>query len=137
MTDRLTQLQICLDQLMDILFSSLSYIDQNHDSIPLNPDDPKSLDPDHNPPNDLEFQSSQRELATDIILKTRQILTIMDTLPGVGVTKKEQLDIIQNLRIDIEKAEQEKAEAISEKEKVLEFVNDLLLQVTDTVAKTR
>lgn len=137
MSDRLTQLQLCLDQLIDILFSSLSYIDQNHDSVPLDPSDPKEEDPNHNPPIPYEFQSSQQELATDIILKTRQILTIIDTLPGVGVTKKEQIETIQNLRIQLQDAENEKMRAVQEKEKLLDFVNTLILDVGETIAATR
>lgn len=137
MTDRLTQLQLCLDQLIDILFSALSYIDQNHDSVPLNPNDIKETDANHNPPTEYEFHSSQQELSTDIILKTRQILTIIDTLPGVGVTKTQQMETIENLRIELENAEIEKRNAILEKEKLLDFVNDLIIQVGDTIAITR
>lgn len=137
MTDRLTQLQLCLDQLIDILFSALSYIDQNHDSVPLNPNDPKENDPEHNPQTPYEFNLNQQELATDIILKMRQILTIIDTLPGVGVTKKEQLDAIENLRIELENAELEKKKVITQKEELLDFVNTLILDITDTIAETR
>lgn len=137
MTDRLTQLQLCFDQLIEILFSALSYIDQNHDSVPLNPLDPKATDVAHNPPTEYEFDSSQQELATDIILKTRQILTIIDTLPGVGVTKNEQMETIQNLRIELQKVDIEKREALMEKEKLLDFVNKLIMEVSETIATTR
>ncbi|KAG0670923.1 RNA polymerase II mediator complex subunit [Pichia californica] len=137
MTDRLTQLQLCLDQLTDILFSALSYIDQNHDSVPLNESDPKETDTGHNPVTDYEFHSSQQELSTDIILKTRQILTIIDTLPGIGTTKTQQMETIQNLRIELNKAEQERKDTILEKEKLLDFVNDLILKVGDTISATR
>lgn len=137
MTDRLTQLQLCLDQLIDILFSALSYIDQNHDSVPLNPADPKATDANHNPPTEHEFRSSQQELSTDIILKTRQILTIIDTLPGVGVNKKQQMETIQNLRIELNKTEEEKRQAIIEKENLLDFVNSLIIQVGESIATTR
>ncbi|TID19805.1 hypothetical protein CANINC_003688 [Pichia inconspicua] len=137
MTDRLTQLQLSLDQLTDILFSSLSYIDQNHDSVPLNPLDPKIADPNHNPPSEYDFHSSQQELCTDIILKTRQILTIIDTLPGVGVTKKVQLETIQDLRKELLLAEKEKEDAIKRKDDLLEFVNSLITEISDTIAETR
>lgn len=137
MPDRLTQLQLCLDQLMDILFSALSYIDQNHSVMRLNPLDPIIEDPNYNPPTEYEFEASQQELATDIILKTRQILTIIDTLPGVGVTKKEQLETIQNLRIELSNAETDKNKAIQEKERLLEFVNELILKVNETMAESR
>lgn len=137
MTDRLTQLQLCMDQLIDILFSALSYVDQNHDTVPLNAADPKEIDPNRNPPTEFDFQSSQQELATDIILKTRQILTIIDTLPGVGVTKAEQLSTIKDLRNQLKNAEIEKSKAIDKKEKLVELVNSLILEVGDTISKTR
>jgi mediator of RNA polymerase II transcription subunit 21 len=121
------------------MFSALSYIDQNHDSEPLHLSDPKipNPDPNYNPPTKFEFDSSQQELATDIILKTRQIMTIIDTLPGVGVTKRTQMESIQNLRIELENAEREKQDAIQKKELLLDFVNSLILEVSDTIATTR
>lgn len=137
MTDRLTQLQLCLDQLLDIMFSAISFVDQNHDVIPANINEPKAIDPTYNPPSEFEFQASQNELAVDIILKTRQILKIIDTLPGVGVTKNEQLLSIRNLRIELEQAEKEKADAVERKDKLLGFVNQLILQVSGAIAESR
>ncbi|VEU23415.1 DEKNAAC104496 [Brettanomyces naardenensis] len=137
MTDRLTQLQICLDQLTDMFFASLTYVDQNHDSVKLDESDPKLVDPDYHPPSDTDFQSNLQELSRDIILKTRQILTIIDTLPGVGVSKVEQLQKIQSLSSDLEEVELEKKKAIVKKDDLMKVVDRLILIVSNGIADTR
>ncbi|QPG76243.1 hypothetical protein FOA43_003629 [Brettanomyces nanus] len=137
MTDRLTQLQICLDQLTDMFFASLTYVDQNHDSVKLNESDLKMVNPDYHPASQLDFQSSLQELSRDIILKTRQILTIIDTLPGVGVSKEEQLAKIQLLSRELEEVELQKKKVILKKDDLMKVVDKLILLVSDGIAMTR
>lgn len=137
MADRLTQLQVCLDQLTDIFFASLTYVDQNHDSVKLDESDPKLMDPEYHPPSDYDFQSNLQELSRDIILKTRQILTIIDTLPGVGVSKEEQLAKIQSLSKELEEVELQKKQAILKKDDLLKVVDKLTLLVSEGIADTR
>ncbi|CDK28573.1 unnamed protein product [Kuraishia capsulata CBS 1993] len=137
MADRLTQLQICLDQLTDMFSAALNYVDQHHDAIVLNAEDPKLVDQNHHPASNAEFTESINELASDIILKTRQILTIIDTLPGVGVTKKEQMDRILQLEKELYDVEMKKKKTIQTKDDLLEWVNELILQISRGIAETR
>ncbi|GMG20236.1 unnamed protein product [Ambrosiozyma monospora] len=122
---------------MDMFFASLTYVDQSHDSVKLTESDPKQVDADHDPPSEFDFHSNLQELSTDIILKTKQILTIIDTLPGVGVSKDEQLKKIENLSKELETLEIRKKQAIVKKEKLTDFVNSLILQVSQGIAETR
>ncbi|KAG7880057.1 hypothetical protein KL905_001550 [Ogataea polymorpha] len=137
MTDRLTQLQICLDQLSDMFFASLSYVDQNHAAVRLTEGDEMLPDPDHNPPSETEFKANLRELTSDIILKTKQILTIIDTLPGVGVSKDEQLKRIENLSQELAEVERLKTQTLRRKEELGSIVDDLIVQASEGIAQTR
>ncbi|EIF49880.1 srb7p [Brettanomyces bruxellensis AWRI1499] len=137
MADRLTQLQLCLDQLTDMFFASLTYIDQNHDSVKLNDTDPKVMDSDYHPASQLDFQSNLQELSRDIITKTKQILTIIETLPGVGMSKEEQLKKIQMLNKQLEEVELKKQETILKKQDLMRVVDKLTLLVSKGIAETR
>ncbi|ODV83335.1 hypothetical protein CANARDRAFT_30105 [[Candida] arabinofermentans NRRL YB-2248] len=120
-----------------MFFASLAYVDQNHQALVLSPTDKKVEDPDHHPPSAYDFQESLKELTTDIILKTRQILTIIDTLPGVGVSKEEQLLKIENLTRELDELELKKKKTILKKENLVDFVNELILHVSNGIAETR
>ncbi|KAG7763930.1 hypothetical protein KL946_003370 [Ogataea haglerorum] len=137
MTDRLTQLQICLDQLSDMFFASLSYVDQNHVAVRLTEEDEMLPDPDHNPPSEAEFKANLTELTSDIILKTKQILTIIDTLPGVGVSKEEQLKRIESLSQELAEVEKLKIQTLERKEKLGSIADDLIVHVSEGIAQTR
>ncbi|KAH3668577.1 hypothetical protein OGAPHI_002331 [Ogataea philodendri] len=134
MTDRLTQLQICLDQLSDMFFASLSYVDQNHIAVRLTEGDEMLPDPDHNPPSEADFKANLVELTSDIILKTKQILTIIDTLPGVGVSKEEQLERIESLSGELRELEKQKEATLKRKEQLSELVDEMIIQVSDGIA---
>lgn len=120
-----------------MFFASLTYVDQNHDSVKLNDEDPKLMDPDYHPPSKVDFQANLQELSRDLILKTKQILVIIDTLPGVGVSKKTQLEKIQSLSREFEEVELEKKSAILKKDQLLKLVDELILLVSKGIADTR
>lgn len=137
MSDRLSQLQLCLDQLLDIFFSGLSYVDSHHSVVKLDPNDPQMNDPEHTEDDPQLFQDSLNELSRDIIIKTRQILTTIDTLPGVGVSEKDQLETIQKLKGDLTNAEIQKNSAIDRKEILLEYVNELILDISKDFSNSK
>ncbi len=120
-----------------MFFASLTYIDQNHDSVKLNDTDPKVMDSDYHPASQLDFQSNLQELSRDIITKTKQILTIIETLPGVGVSKEEQLKKIQMLNKQLEEVELKKQETILKKQDLMRVVDKLTLLVSKGIAETR
>ncbi|KAH3899209.1 uncharacterized protein SCODWIG_02246 [Saccharomycodes ludwigii] len=153
-TDRLTQLQICFDQMVEQFVATLNYVDKNHDFVPLNDSEIKMTDPfrpqqDTNTisstnnnnnnnvnrnnlqqlpplPSKQEFENSIDELSTDLILKTRQILQIIDALPGIDVSSEEQLTKIEKLSEELVNLETEKLKWISTKDELLGFINQLI-----------
>ena len=126
MTDRLTQLQICLDQVMEQFCATLNYIDKNHDFEPANKFETKMTDKHATVAPKEEFTNTIDELSTDIILKTRQIIKLIDSLPGVDVSADEQLHKIDSLQKNLIEVEKKKIEAIRKKESLLNEVDSLI-----------
>ena len=150
MSDRLTQLQICLDQLVEQLNATVHYVNV-YSKPALLDDDPTSvsnraanapapqLQKDEanedakeslKPPEAAEddFESTLDELATDIVLKSRQINMLIDSLPGIGVTPEAQMKLIADLSQELKQVEQERQAKIKEK-------NELLVKVDDSQAR--
>ncbi|KAH3681574.1 hypothetical protein WICPIJ_007448 [Wickerhamomyces pijperi] len=131
MSDRLTQLQICLDQLLNQFVSMLNYVDSSHDLSATNPTETKLSDPMRPViPTSSEFQSSIYELSTDLILKTRQVLTLIESLPGAGVSKEEQVEKIERLQKELNSLEEKKVQAVRSKDELLSFVNLIIEEFT-------
>jgi len=167
MADRLTQLQVCLDQLVEQFNATINYVNTNSE-LALLDDDPNSVinlavaaplpgqassgtgganttnasNTASNHPltkADVEqkFDNTINELATDIILKSRQISMLIDSLPGIGVPPQEQLQIILDLTEELKQVEKDRVEKINEKDKLLKWCESLILEVADGIAETR
>lgn len=137
MTDRLTQLQICLDQMTEQFCATLNYIDKNHGFERLTVNEPQMSDKHATVVPPEEFSSTIDELSTDIILKTRQINKLIDSLPGVDVSAEEQLRKIDMLQKKLVEVEDEKIEAIKKKEKLLRHVDSLIEDFVDGIANSK
>ena len=137
MTDRLTQLQICLDQMMEQFCATLNYIDKNHDFEPINEQETKMTDKHATVSNPEEFSNTIDELSTDIILKTRQVIKLIDSLPGVDVSTEEQMHRIDALQKSLVETESKKIEAIKKKEDLLKDVDDLITLFVSGIADSR
>ncbi|CUS22180.1 LAQU0S04e10044g1_1 [Lachancea quebecensis] len=136
MTDRLTQLQICLDQMMEQFCATLNYIDKNHDFEPSSGEE-KMTDLQANIAPKDEFENTIDELSTDLILKTRQITKLIDSLPGVDVSAEEQMHRIESLQNQLVKMEDRKIEAIKEKEELQRKVEEMIFDLTVGIANAR
>ncbi|AQZ11176.1 SRB7 (YDR308C) [Zygosaccharomyces parabailii] len=137
MTDRLTQLQICLDQMMEQFCATLNYIDKNHDFEPTDEHEPKMSDRHATVAPPEEFSNTVDELSTDIILKTRQIIKLIDSLPGVDVSTEEQMHKIDTLQKELVKIEDKKIAAVRDKEKLQKEVNDVIDFFVSGIAESR
>lgn len=137
MADKLTQLQICLDQMMEQFCATLNYIDKNHGFQPASSTEDKMTDPQATIATTEEYSNTIDELSTDIILKTRQISKLIDSLPGVDVSAEEQMHKIEALQKQLIKVEEQKIEAIKEKDKLLKSVNSMIGGFTEGIANSR
>lgn len=152
MTDRLTQLQDCLDDLATQMFASLRYIQTHHSyaAIEGQPDqNPNPLaetaiatsgaghtvngsttDIPTQPQEDTAdspevFQASLRELARDLILKEQQIEYLIGVLPGIGTSEADQNARITALETRLRQTEEERKAAMLEKNKMLDILGQL------------
>ena len=154
MSDRLTQLQDCLDQLVTQMYACVRYIDTYHSpsSIAGQPDIPGSLTADSSAaadgqpsadsapqsqitegrpkpdPSEL-FQSRLHELASDLVLKEQQIEALISVLPGVGSSSAAQEARMRQLDKELRDVEVERVEAVKEKERLLGMLDEVIVGV--------
>lgn len=117
MADRLTQLQICLDQMVEQMSASLNHvIGEGKGEV---------------------GEGTLEELSTDLILKTRQVVTLIDALPGVGVSPESQMGRIEGLRAELEEVEAKRVEAEKVKEELGRWVDALVVGTAGDMAASR
>lgn len=161
MSDRLTQLQICVDQLVEQFNAAVNYVN-THSEQALLDQDPTSVTniaasaplpgtqaqtgqtsnmSDHPTSNAVgdtdQFENTINELSTDIILKSRQILMLIDSLPGVGISEESQMDLIRQLSHELQKVEQDRIAKIREKDDLLHHCESLIMQVASGISNTK
>lgn len=150
MTDRLTQLQVCLDQLVAQFNATINYINTQSELAPLDADSTSVINIAANAPlpgkkeaelaepvSAKAFDSVINELSTDIILKSRQISMIIDSLPGIGTLPETQLKIIGDLLAELEQTEKDRCDKIREKDRLLQWCESLIMDVTTGIYRTR
>lgn len=170
MTDRLTQLQVCLDQLVAQFNATINYVNINSEPALLDEEDPNqsssssyfniaasaplpgapqaiqeaqtrgspgvlnsSAAPEPSVPTsnkqspsasavpggdaraeaEQNFENTINELSTDIILKSRQLSMLIDSLPGIGVSPTNQLKLIEELAMELEEVEKERLKKLA------------------------
>ncbi|MCJ1355972.1 MAG: RNA polymerase II mediator complex subunit [Icmadophila ericetorum] len=145
MTDRLTQIQDCLDQLATQFYASLRYITNHHPNSPSannlsNPSQPPETpgqsnnnpplpghDPNHRPDTPTTFAAAQQELAHDLILKTKEIEVLVKSLPEVGESEREQMERIRELEGELRRVEEvRKGVVVEGKEEMIRVLEGVL-----------
>jgi mediator of RNA polymerase II transcription subunit 21 len=129
MSDRVTQLQDCLDQLLTQMFASANIpgqADQWADTTPASDGDqqqnpPSTKEPRPDPP--ALFQSRLRELAQDLVVKEQQIEALVESLPGIGSSQGAQEKRLVELERELREADGEEREWEGERRKLLERVD--------------
>lgn len=165
MTDRLTQLQVCLDQLVAQFNSTINYANTQSDLALLDPNpssvinlaasaplpgkkDAEGRDVEGSPnsgpgensepaPSKPAFSEAINELSTDLILKSRQISMIIDSLPGIGTLPETQMKMISELMAELEETEKERVKKMQEKDELLKWCEDLIVDVSQGIYHTR
>lgn len=115
----------------------MHYVDAKHRSIAFSENEPLVTGDDYAPDSEVEFQKSLEELTSDLIVKTRQILTIIDTLPGVNVSRSQQMARIDQLLGQLDETMMTKKEKIERKTELQHFVDDLIMDMSKAIADTR
>ena len=111
--------------------------DKNHDFEPSNEQETKMTDKHATVSNPEDFSNTIDELSTDIILKTRQVIKLIDSLPGVDVSTEEQMHRIDALQKSLVETESKKIEAIKKKGDLLKDVDDLITLFVSGIADSR
>ncbi|KAI9830946.1 MAG: hypothetical protein M1819_005329 [Sarea resinae] len=153
MTDILTQLQTCLDQLATQFYASIRYINtyppspsnsnSNTSHPPPNPAPTTSpsnnISPNNNnnnntattttPPPPPTLPSALRELSRDLILKEQQIEYLISVLPGIGSSQLEQEARLRVLEREVREAEEERRKAVAERDRLVGVLGDVIVGV--------
>ncbi|KAK4458923.1 mediator of RNA polymerase II transcription subunit 21 [Cladorrhinum samala] len=131
MADRLTQLQEAMDQLLKQFIASYHYIERHHDLEKFGPND-KIPDLKPEQPKEVEtvepekFKAAQLELARDLVTTEQQIEYLISSLPGLDNSERDQIQMIRDLEEEIATAEQQRLEAVKEKDEVLKKLDSLI-----------
>ncbi|KAK0671098.1 putative mediator of RNA polymerase II transcription subunit 21 [Cercophora samala] len=131
MGDKLTQLQESMDQLLTQFIAALYYNERHHDLQKFSPSDKiPDLKPDQPPEVETldpeQFRAGQLELARDLITKEQQIEYLISTLPGLDNSERDQLQMIRELEEELGAAEQQRQEALRERDEVLKRLDGLV-----------
>jgi mediator of RNA polymerase II transcription subunit 21 len=70
------------------------------------------------------------ELARDLIVKTQQVEVLIDSLPGIGISESEQMKKVNELEVTSQQVEEERLQALREKQELLNKCDDLILKVS-------
>lgn len=130
MTDRVSQLQTSLDQLMTQFFSSLNYINHHHElKVPEGAPAYVSKVEDPQLPSvpAEQFNAALRELSSDIVTKAKQIETLIDSMPELDNVAGD----VESLEDELTKARAEEAVAASERELLLDRCDKLIMRLTN------
>lgn len=86
---------------------------------------PQTVDP---LPED-DFRAGLVELSRDLILKEQQIEVLISTLPGLDSSEKDQEQSIRELEEEMKAAEEQRLDALREKERVARHLDEILKSV--------
>ncbi|CAJ0823000.1 14000_t:CDS:10 [Entrophospora sp. SA101] len=106
--DRLTQLQDAIDQLAQLFHTSIVHLNQ-----PQNHDAPK-------------LKEDRELIVQDLCKKAKEIDTLIENLPGIKYSEKEQTDIIKSLEEELQEANREYLKMVQNAGSLLKKINDTI-----------
>jgi mediator of RNA polymerase II transcription subunit 21 len=91
-----------------------------------------TANPSANPPHPhtatspTQFAQTQRELARDLVIKEQQIEYLIDALPGIGKSEREQARRLVELEEEMRGVEERRVEAVRERERVRQVLDRVI-----------
>ncbi|KAG4303926.1 hypothetical protein PORY_002670 [Pneumocystis oryctolagi] len=125
-----TQLQDAIDELAHQFHATLNYLNTAHDFVPLTSTQTKASDPCVQPDPAAQFEETQRSLSAKLIEQTKQIETMIDTLPGVFETEAQQLTRLAALESERKALAAQKQALCAEKEQLLAQLDRVVLHLS-------
>ncbi|KAJ2654305.1 hypothetical protein IWW48_006192 [Coemansia sp. RSA 1200] len=132
--DRVTQLQDSIDDQCQMLFNSLGYLHRKAGMVQVTPDIPVTQQ-NANSASAEEFKTRTREIANDICRQAKKIDALIDSLPGVSVSKSDQEKEFVELSKEDEAATHELEEAGREARALLQEISGTLKEIADNSGK--
>ena len=133
-------------------YSALHYLNTHHDFVPVNDSRPVS-DPQGShflPWAMLTLNSyacysrgicwyygycafltvaAKKELARDLILKTKEIDLLIGSLPGIGVSEEQQIQRLQKLEEELQNVEKKRKEIVTRKDELQKRLDEVIQTV--------
>ncbi|BGP37542.1 hypothetical protein JCM10450v2_001457 [Rhodotorula kratochvilovae] len=119
--DRLTQTQNSIDDLVRIMYSSLSYLSRKANFRQLNPNFPVTQSIPGADPDDV-FEANRKELVSDFLRKAKQLEFLIDALPSsapapsVAESTQDDDDEFRQLEDEMQAVNKEYLEALGQAE---------------------
>jgi mediator of RNA polymerase II transcription subunit 21 len=105
--------------------------------VPTAPHEPKATDPLVRPPDAARFRSDLGELARDLVVKSKQVELLIDSLPGAGFSEQDQMARVKQLEEELVAAENERQQVLVESAQLLGKCDDLILKVSSATSEIR
>ena len=125
-------------QLVTQFHASLHYISHHSpsvrhpDAVPAaNSPTDRPASPTFRPDSPTTFAAAQRELARDLLVKEAQIEVLIASLPGIEKGEEDQAKELEGLEVQLREAEEERQEALSERQLWLEKLEEVIRVVDE------
>lgn len=102
---------------------------ENNTQNSTNPSQPTQPIASVAPLSQEEFQKDIKEMARDQVLKQAQIEKLIEHLPGLNRSEKDQVDRMKELQKQLDDLDEEHVQAVKEKEMLLKMVEDKIMGV--------
>ncbi|KAJ2521594.1 hypothetical protein GGI11_001966 [Coemansia sp. RSA 2049] len=127
-------LQDSIDEQCQMLFNSLGYLHRKAGMVQVTPDIPVTQQ-NANSASAEEFKTRTQEIANDICRQAKKIDALIDSLPGVSVSKSDQEREFVELSKEDEAVTHELEEAGREARALLEEISGTLKEIADNAGK--